>query len=51
VPVGVPVSGDRARGDWTPWPVVAGQLELEEESWRAEEARRREYDPEDEESS
>ncbi len=21
-------SGDRASGDWTPWPVVAGQLEL-----------------------
>lgn len=20
--------GDRARGDWTPWPVVDGQLEL-----------------------
>lgn len=22
------MSGDRARGDWTPWPVVAGQLDL-----------------------
>jgi hypothetical protein len=22
------VNGDRARGDWTPWPIVAGQLDL-----------------------
>jgi hypothetical protein len=23
------MSGDRARGDWTPWPVVPSQLELD----------------------
>lgn len=30
------MTGDKARGDWTPWPVVDGQLEIvmpEGEDW------------------
>jgi hypothetical protein len=29
-------AGDKARGDWTPWPVVDGQLELPAEINSAE---------------
>jgi hypothetical protein len=30
------MSGDRARGDWTAWPVMPGQLELPVEDARPE---------------